>query len=210
MKTPRTRTLAAVAMLAVAAFAWGTPVGAQARDDTLRARLRADRAIARNQGLPDPDRVLSQLERTREILDRARQGIEPCSVERARPLLRAALEMQGRAEASAREGRYLAALQLTLNARERAHQALRLCNADENLNESAERALTRTDEMIARAREVIRQNDIAGAHRALDRAVAVEAEAWTQFRAEHFVEGLRLTQFARTLAHRAVRLASAR
>lgn len=180
-----------------------------AYDLTMRARLHADRAIALIKGLPDPDRVLAQLERTRELLDRARERIEECNVDRARSLLRAAVEMQDRAESSAREGRYLAALQLTLSARERAHRALRLCNLDENLNESAERALARTDELIARAREVVRQTDVEGAHRALDRAVEVEAEAWTQFRAQHFEASLRLTQSARTSAHRAIRLAGA-
>src|SRR5262245_12934680 len=179
-------------------------------DLTMRARLHADRAIAIIKGLPDPDRVLAQLERTRELLDRARERIEECNSDRARSRLRAAVEMQERAEASAREGRYLAALQLTLSARERAHQALRLCNLEENLKESAERALARTDELIARAREVVRQSDVEGAHRALDRAVEVEAEAWTQFRAEHFEASLRLTQSARTFAHRAIRLAGAR
>jgi len=180
-----------------------------ALDLTMRARLHADRAIALVKGLPDPDRVLVQLERTRELLERARERIEECNSDRARALLRAAVEMQGRAEISAREGRYLAALQLTLSARERAHKALRLCNLEENLNESAERALARTDELIARAREAVQQKDVEAAHRALDRAIEVEAEAWTQFRAEHFEASLRLTQSARTFAHRAIRLAGA-
>src|SRR5262245_48980410 len=46
---------------------------ALALDLTMRARLHADRAIALIKGLPDPDRVLAQLERTRELLDRARE-----------------------------------------------------------------------------------------------------------------------------------------
>jgi len=181
-----------------------------ALDLTFKARLHADRAIALVKGLPDPDRVLVQLERTRELLDRARERIEECNVDRARALLRAAVEMQDRAEASAREGRYLAALQLTLSARERAHRALRMCNLDENLNESAERALSRTDELIARAREAVREHGADDARRALDRAVELETEAWSQFRAEHFEASLRLTQSARTFAHRAIRLAGAR
>src|SRR5688572_22115959 len=83
----------------------------QAIDLTLRARARADRAISLIQGLPDPERVLSQVERTRELLDRARERIEECNNDRARALLRVALEMQVRAEAAIRDSRYLAALQ---------------------------------------------------------------------------------------------------
>src|SRR5262245_12113399 len=87
-----------------------------ALDLTLRARARADRAIAIARG-PSPDRVLAQLERTRELIDRARDRIEECDNDRARALLRVAVEMQTRAEAAAQEKRYLAALQLTLSAR---------------------------------------------------------------------------------------------
>jgi len=181
-----------------------------ALDLTLRARLRADRAIALVKGLPDPDRVLAQLERTRELLDRVRERIEECDAERARSLLRAAFEMQVRAETSAREGRYLAALQLTLSARERAHKALRICNLEDNLREAAERALTRTDEVISRAREVVQEHANERARQALERAIEVQGEAWVQFRAEHFEASLRLTQSARTFAHRAIRMAGGR
>src|SRR2546422_3244905 len=93
-------------------------------DLTRRARLHAEKAIALVNGLPDPDRVLVQLERTRELLDRARERIEECDLDRARAMLRAAFEIQARAEASAQDGRYLAALQLTMSARERAQRAL--------------------------------------------------------------------------------------
>src|SRR5580765_1564323 len=61
---------------------------------TLEARGHADRAIAIVKGLPDPDRVRVQLERTREVIDRARQTIEECNQERARGLLRIGIEMQ--------------------------------------------------------------------------------------------------------------------
>ena len=181
-----------------------------ALDLTFRARVRADRAIALVRGLPDPDRVLVQLERTRELLERARERIEECEHDRARAMLRAAFEIQARAEASARDGRYLAALQLTMSARERALRAMRLCNAEENLRESAERALTRTDELISRARDLVADRGTDAARRALARSVDLQAEGWAQFRAEHFESALRLTQSARTFAHRAIRLSGGR
>jgi len=181
-----------------------------ALDLTRRARLHADRAIALVRGLPDPDRVLAQLERTRELLDRVRERIEECDANRARAVLRAAFEMQSRAERSAREGRYLAALQLTLSARERAHRALRMCRMEDNLREAADRALARTDEIINRARDVVQDQSPERARQALERAIRLEAEAWDQYRAERFEGCLRLTQSARTFAHRAIRIAGAR
>lgn len=181
-----------------------------ALDLTRRARLHADRAIALVTGLLDPDRVLVQLERTRELLDRARGRIEECDLDRARAMLRAALEMQLRAEASVRDGRYLAALQLTMSARERALRALRLCNLEDNLHDATERALTRTDELISRARDLVSEQDSDQARQALNRAIELEAEAWAQFRAGNLEASLRFTQSARTFAHRAIRLTRAR
>ena len=179
----------------------------QSVDLTLRARARADRAISLIQGLPDPDRVLSQVERTREMLDRARNRIEGCDSDRAQALLRAALDMQTRAEAAARESRYLAALQLTLSARERGLRALRLCNMEENLQEAADRALHRTDQVISRARELVARADHERAKDVLTRAERVQGQAYEQVRGGHFEAALRVTQSARTLAYRAVRLA---
>ena len=180
----------------------------QAIDLTLRARARADRAISLIRGLPDPERVLSQVERTRELLDRARERIEECDSDRARALLRAAMEMQLRAEAAVKESRYLAALQLTLSARERALRALRLCNMEENLQESAERALRRTDEVLSRARDVVGEHGNERARELLGRAERIQAEAHAQFRTSHFAASLRLTQSARTLAYRAIRIST--
>lgn len=177
----------------------------RAVDLTLRARAHADRAIALIQGLPDPERVLAQLERTREVIERARDRIAECDNDRARALLKVAVEMQVRAEGAARESRYLAALQLTLGARERALRALRMCNQQERLEESSDRALRRTDEVIARAKDVVGERGSERVRELLGRAERLQAEAWAQFRAQHLEASLRLTLSARTMAQRAIR-----
>jgi hypothetical protein len=177
---------------------------------TLDARAHADRAIALVRGLPDPDRVRVQLERTRELIDRARDRIEECRNERARALLRVAVEMQARAESAVGDGRYLAALQLTLSARDRVLRALRLCNIADNVQEASERALRRTQELIGRARDVVAENDREPARVALARAVELQSQAEVQFRLDHFEASLRLTQSARAFAHRAMRLSQGR
>jgi hypothetical protein len=85
-----------------------------------------------------------------------------------------------------------------------------MCNLEDNLREAAERGLTRTDEIISRARDLLQDRDNERARQALERAIEVQAEAWVQFRADHFETSLRLTQSARTFAHRAIRLAGTR
>jgi hypothetical protein len=177
----------------------------RALDLTLRARAHADKAISLIQGLPDPERILAQLERTRELIERARDRIAECDNDRARALLKVAVEMQARAEAAANESRYLAALQLTLGARERALRALRMCNQEERLEESSDRALRRTDEAIARAKDVVGERGSERVRELLGRAVRLQAEAWAQFRADHLEASLRMTLSARNMAQRAIR-----
>jgi hypothetical protein len=177
---------------------------------TIQARGHADKAIALIRGLPDPDRVLVQLERTRELIDRARDRIEECDSDRAHALFRVAQEMQARAEGAASDGRHLAALQLTLSARERALKALRACNLEDNLHEAADRALGRTDEVISRARDRVTDSGNEAARAALARAMDLQAQAQGQFREEHFEASLRLTLSARTFAQRAIRLTTNR
>lgn len=173
---------------------------------TLEARDHADRAIAIIKNLPDPDRVRAQLERTRELLERARERIEECNNDRARSQLRMAFELQNRAEDAAANGRYLVALQLTVNARERARNALRLCNLEENMQEAAERALMRTDHILGRARNVLEDCDSDAGHDALRRAFELQERARSEFASEHFRASLNLTLAARRAAYRAVRL----
>lgn len=173
---------------------------------TLQARGAADRAISMVQGLPDPDRVTAQLERTREILEHARDRIGECPLERARYLLQVATAMEQRAEDAAHEERYLAALQLTMSARERALRALRLCNVTDNAREAAERALGRTDEIITRAQDVVSAHGDEAARQALARATTFQAEARREFLADRYEPCLRLTQTARTFATRALRI----
>jgi hypothetical protein len=176
-----------------------------ALDLTYRARSRADRAIALVEGLPDPDRVLAQLDRTRDLLERMRQRVEECDRDRARAGFLAAVEMQRRAEEAARGGRYLAALQLTLGSRERAHRALRMCRLEEDSREGAERALQRTDEAIARAREAAGESSSDRTREALSRATALQDRARAEFAAARHANCLRLTSAARTWAYRALR-----
>jgi hypothetical protein len=177
---------------------------------TLQARTRADVAIAAVEGLPDPDRVQVQVERTRELLDRARDAIEECVEDRARAMLRGAVELQGRAEAALSSQRYLAALRLTMSARERGWRALRLCNVHEDIEANADRAIRRTDQILDRARQIVSERGNPRALDALRQATDLQQRAAAQFRAGHEDAALRLTQSARAGAYRAIRFAGGR
>ena len=182
--------------------------GAAARA-TFEARTHADRAIALLRGLPDPGRVQDQLNRTRELLDRARDRLSHCDLPAPRELLRTALDMETRAELAYSETRYLAALQLTMSARERALRALQLCNAGESLDETVANALQRTDDALGRAHEVVGIDASERARQLLANAESLQARARTEAQAGHPRVALRLTRMAREQAGRAIRGATA-
>jgi hypothetical protein len=77
---------------------------------------------------------------------------------------------------------------------------------EENLQETGERALRRTDEILARARGGVGGRREFRARNLMLRGEAIEAEARAQFQAGHFEASLRLTQSARTLAYRVIRV----
>ncbi|HTR97320.1 MAG TPA: hypothetical protein VMH61_05415 [Candidatus Acidoferrales bacterium] len=172
---------------------------------TLDARDHADRAIALVRGLPDPDRVEVQVERTRDVLDRARDALDACANTRARALLKVALDVQQRAEAAVQESRYLAALQLTRTAHERVQRAMRLCNLDESIADMSQRALQRTDDVLARAQDRIERDAGGSAAADLARAGTIQSQAQAEYHAGHFESALRLTQNARVIALRMLR-----
>ena len=195
----------AVALQAMAKTAFGEARYAAASRATFDARIHADRAIALLRGLPDPGRVEEQLQRTREILDRARERLANCDVPMARDLLRTALDMQTRAEQAYRETRYLAALQLTTSARDRGMRALRLCNSSESLEETLATALQRTDEVLARAHEVVDAEGSDHARRLLANAEALQSRARAEAGSGRHRLALSLTRQAREQATRAMR-----
>jgi len=172
---------------------------------TLEARDHVDRAMALVRGLPDPDRVWVQLERTGEMLERAGERIQACDDDRARALLKEANAIQARAQGSAEAGRFLGAMQLTMGARERGLRALRLCHLQEDAPDAAERALRRTDVMLARARDRLPSAGPDRSREVLGRAFQVQEDAWRQFRDGRGEASLRLTLTARALARRAMR-----
>jgi hypothetical protein len=172
---------------------------------TLAARDQADRAVSLIRNLPDPERVQQQVERTRDILDRAHDRLGACDNARARALLSVSLAMQEKAETAVDDSRYLAALQLTLGARERVTRAMKMCNIEESMADASSRALQRTDEVISRALERVDGSTPDLVRDLVSRAQTVQAQAKAEAQLAHHEAALRLTLNARMLAQRALR-----
>jgi hypothetical protein len=162
-------------------------------------------APARDQ-MPRAERAISHVERARDVVEGVRERVGGCMDVRARASLDAASRMQDRAEAAIRSGRYLGALQLADGARDRALVALRICGLRDEPAAAADRALRRTDDLLARAARSAGPG-WRGGREALARAEEAQRQAWTEQRAGHVEEALRLTQSARALARRVLRVA---
>jgi hypothetical protein len=199
----------AVSLQSLAKSAFAQSRYAVAARTEFDARLHVDRAVAILRGLPDPDRVRDQLGRTHEILDRARDRLSHCDVAAARDLLRTAIDMQGRADGSFGETRYLAALQLTMSAREHAFRALQLCNAGESIDETVASAIQRTDDLLSRVHGHVDPSDHERARQLLANADNQQARAKSEAQDGHVRVALRFTRMARDQAERADRMTMA-
>ncbi|MGH7743120.1 MAG: hypothetical protein ACRENS_13995 [Candidatus Eiseniibacteriota bacterium] len=168
---------------------------------TLEAREHIQQAGAVSRGLPDAERVSIQLERTRDLIGRSRERLVACDHPGAHDAIDAAEMMQARADSALREGRSLAAQELSMEARERTFRALQSCNLEEDLPGTVNFALKRTDQVLARARDHATGNPAA--QQSLDEAAKLQARAQQEFRQQHVEQSLKLTHSARAAARRA-------
>jgi hypothetical protein len=168
---------------------------------TMQAREHVQQAGEVVRGLPDSERVSVQLERTRDLLGRSRERLAACDHPEAHEGFHAAEMMQARADSALLEGRSLAALQLSMDARTRAFRALQSCNLDEDLPGTANFALKRTDQVLAHARDNAPSNPAA--QHSLDQAARLQAQAQQAFRQQRVDQSLKLTHSARAFARRA-------
>lgn len=169
---------------------------------TMDARGHADRAVAMLRGLPDPERVSLQLERTQDELERAQERLSECAEPRALNLIHVAVDMKARADGAFEQDRYLAALQLSNGARERMQKALRICRLSEATQADAARALQRTDEVLARIHEQSANESGHARRQALSAIEALQSEAQLEYQRAHYEQALRMTQVARVRAKR--------
>lgn len=144
--------------------------------------------------------VFRQLERTREVLRRAREDLRGNDDPRVRDLMRTAHERQGQAETSYREQRFWVALRLTNLARELTQRSLDLSGPGPGTTpDEVMRTLNQTDEALRRA-----VADLRGAGSVLlDEAHALQNRARMNFREGRPGLALKLTLAARDLAERA-------
>lgn len=158
------------------------------------------------------DRIQTELQRTDELLQRAREKLREsidqlnsANAERAKSLLTIAFKMQEEAKKSCLNGDGRTAAQLTMEARDKARGALGAINLTDESEPALERQLRRTDEMLERVGERLPPDAPRPARAQFERALEAQRRAWEMFRQGHPRVALKLTREAARMVEGLVR-----
>jgi len=144
--------------------------------------------------------LTSALDRTDEIIDRAREAVAESGSQRAENLLRAAIQMQERAHGQATDAiangnatMALRAGKLTLDARQRAEKAIAITRQGDENDDFLRRKLENTDNMIRRVEEKIAPDTPENILLMLDSAKEKQFRATELYRNRRLKMSLQLT-----------------
>lgn len=150
-----------------------------------------------------PERVLLELRRTDEVIERVRVIVEASGNSESRTVLFTAIEIQTTAWEGYRGRRYRWALSRTLTARQRAWEALNLVV---NNPERVAAELDRTEQLMQEAEPIVNRVDDQRLQELWQMARSEQSAARENFRARRFRMALRFTITARQHTGAALRL----
>lgn len=164
--------------------------------------------VSAQTGMRDRDRVRAELERTDQIIERARELIANSNYAGARIALEASVKLQNEAwEAfdNARINRELAiAKRLTLQARQQARRAVSSGHAAEDNVSALQSKLERTTEMLSKARSMGGGFSNPRYQSVLDAAADLLDRAWEMYRDGQYRAALKLVNQAEETARKVV------
>ncbi|OYD15268.1 hypothetical protein CH330_06165 [candidate division WOR-3 bacterium JGI_Cruoil_03_51_56] len=172
---------------------------------TMAARVHTRTAfgIVRRKG--NPDRVQKEVERTKELLDKAAEQTKLVSDDRVHELLHRANDWQDQAVVALRAGQLPRALKFTFSARDLLLRVWRMVRGPAN-PELVEQALAETDRLVEQWADAIRQQSSKEALDMLERALEHQTKAQEHFGQRKLQPALQETSLARRLLNRAVEL----
>jgi hypothetical protein len=174
---------------------------------TLQAREKAFEAIGITKRAEENENlVLKAIERTDQIIAKAKEIVFLTEDQRASPLLDAAIKNQHRAKEFYNEHNLKVALKLTLKAKESAQKSIELAEHKNKQERYARQELERTDRLIEKALPIIKENDDPRAQDFFGKGVDWQEKAWELFRQKRFEAAIRNTQKARDFVLKALKI----
>jgi predicted S18 family serine protease len=149
------------------------------------------------------DRVRLELERTDQVLERARAsvGVNPLGSE----TLRRAEELQQKAKDLFNQGNYKMALELTLRAREQVRAAMTRGSMGEESDQVALRRLERATELLDRVGATLSPDTDRGQRALYDAARENLQRAWDLYRGERFRPAIKIAEQVENSARKILR-----
>lgn len=151
--------------------------------------------------------VEKELDRTDRVIERAKEAVAESRNPKAQYLLKLAMDLQGKAKEAFDGERFWLAAKLTLRAREKAFEAIGVTKRSEENENLVLKAIERTDQIIAKAKEKVFLADNQRAFSLLEVAIRNQQRA-KEFYHEHKLKvALKLTLKARESAKKSIELA---
>ncbi len=178
-----------------------------ALDLTLKAREKAYEAIGYTKKDEENENlVLKAIERTDQIINKAKEAAGELENRRIISILESALGNQQKAKEFFKEHKLKMALKFTLKARETAQKVTDLANGEKRLNRQAQKELEITDRLMEKASPIIRESQNSKAEQLLNQAESMQSKARDMFDQRKYVQATRNTKKARELIQKALRL----
>lgn len=174
---------------------------------TLEARKKAYEAIGfTKKDEENENLVLKAIERTDQIIRKAKEVGSRLKNRRTSSLLEMAINNQQKAKEFFKEHKLKMALKFTLKAREMAQKVLNLANKEKRQDRLAEKELERTDRFIERASVIIQESQNRRANELLNQARNLQGKAKDMFNQKRFTKAIKNSHKARELVQKALRL----
>ncbi len=144
----------------------------------------------------DGQRLQEMLSMTDDIISRANEIVANCQNLRGTELLNAAKSLQNLAQQQANTGNSGVSLQLTRQARNKALEAIKACQQAEENEGIVIQQLERTDQLLERIAEAMREFDDRNFTSVFNTAKDNQRQAWEFYRNRQYLPALKLSRQA--------------
>ncbi len=173
---------------------------------TLKGREKAYEAIGfTKRDEENENLVLKVIERTDQIINKAKEVVGELRKRRLASLLQMAIDNQQKAKEFFKEHKPKMALKLSLKAKEMAQRILTMAKGEKRVDRLAEKELKKTDELTQKTWLIVQESQDQKAKKLFDRSTRLQEKAWNLFHQGRFTGAIKESRKARELVRKALR-----
>ena len=153
------------------------------------------------------EKVEKELDRTDKVIERAKEAVAESRNPKAQALFDIAINLQGNARAALENERFGLAVKFTLRARKKAFETIGITKRSEENENLVSKAIERTDQVIAKAKEKVFLTESQRASSLLEATIKNQHRAKEFFNEHKLRAALKLTLRTRESAKKSIELA---